>query len=748
MATGTVLRQWVEDLRMDMRICGRGLMRTPGFTFFAAVPLALGIGSTAAIFSLIYSTLLKPLPYREPNRVVMLWQQEAGGAAGRGQVSPANFVDWRAQNSVFSDMAAFNSDEVKLPGIDRYERVNAAHITSRFFATLGVLPLAGRTFNTTEEVRKSAPTAIISYALWQRRFQGSPSVVGQRLQVDDYGLMTYTVIGVMREGFNFPEGSDVWFPSGYFGWNVPIPPPDSNDRCCSWLQVIARLKPGMSVAGAHSDMSVIAKRIARAHPGQSSPPEVAVIPLREQLVGNYRRLLLVLLAAIGGLLLIACANVAGLLLARATVRQNEILIRSALGASRGRLVRQLLAESMVLAILGAVAGVVLAPAGLRALTLIPGPALSGDSVPHVNLAVLGVAVILAIFVALASGLAPALAFSGERTRSALAQGGRRTTSDSSARQLRRALVIAEFALALGLMTASGLLLRTFDNLQRMSPGFQTQHLLLTTLDFTASAIGEQARARSLLAELIGQVEGLPGVLLAGAVSNAPLTGDTYLDQPITVRGHPPQPGTRFDIVNTNAVTPGYFRTMGIPIKAGRPLDERDNDNAPLAAVISQTAAKRYWGREDPVGKKFSFDGGRDGNAFTVVGVAGDVFSMGLDRAPRPDAYFSYRQYPVYAVTLAVRLRGDARGISKAISERAASLNKAILVTRSARGDELISSSIRGQRFRAVVLTLFSIMALVLAAVGMHGVVSYSVASGRTKSAFGWRSEQRVRTCSA
>jgi putative ABC transport system permease protein len=474
-------------------------------------------------------------------------------------------------------------------------------------------------------------------------------------------------------------------------------------------------------------MTVIAKRIARAHPGQSSPPDVAVVPLREQLVGNYRRLLLVLFAAVACLLLIACANVAGLLFARATVRQNEILIRSALGATRGRIIRQLLAESMVLAILGAAAGVGLAPIGLHAFTLMPSPAFSGTADAHLDLTVLGLSVLLTLLVALGSGIAPALAFSGERLSSGLTQGGRRATSDSSARHFRNGLVVAEFALALGLMTASGLFLRTFDNLQRVSPGFQPQHLSVTTLDFTASAIGDQPRTRILLGNLITQVEGLPGVLSAGAVSNAPLTGDTYLDQPITVQGHPARPGTRFDIVNTNAVTPEYFRTMGIPIKAGRALDERDNDTAPLAAVISQTAAKRYWGQEDPVGKKFFFDDGRDGSAFNVVGVAGDVLSMGLDSAPRPDVYFSYKQYPVYTVTLAVRSQGDARGISAAIASQAAALNKAILVTRNQRGNELIAGSIQGQRFRAVVLTIFSLIALLLAAVGMHSVVSYSVA---------------------
>jgi predicted permease len=727
MKLSAVPMQWIGDLRMDLRIAGRGLWRTPGFTLLAALPLALGIGSSAAVFSLIYSTLLKPLPYREPNRVVILWQQEDGGASKRELVTPANFVDWRAQNNVFSDMAAFNGGDVKLPGNDRYERVNAAHVTSRFFATLGVTPLAGRTFTASEELRKSAPTAIVSYALWQRRFRGSPSVVGQTLQVDDYGLLTYTIVGVMPQGFNFPEGADVWFPSGYFGWPVPIPPLDANDRCCSWLQVVARLKPGVSVASAHSNMTVIAQRIARAHPGQTSPPDIAVVPLREQLIGNYRQLLLVLFAAIGCLLLIACANVAGLLFARATVRQGEILIRSALGATRGRIIRQLLAECLVLAVLGAAAGTTLAPMGLRAFALMPSPALSGTEVPHLDFAVLGAAVILTCFVALGSGIAPALAFSGERLNSGLAQAGRRATSDSATRHFRTGLVIAEFALALGLMTASGLFVRTFDNLQRVSPGFQTQHLFVATLDFTASAIGDQTRARLLLAQLIGQVEGLPGVLSAGAVSNAPLTGDTYLDQPITVQGHPPRAGTRFDIINTNAVTPEYFRAMGIPIKAGRPLDERDNDNAPLAAVISETAAKRYWRQENPVGKKFFFDDGRDGAAFNVVGVAGDVLSMGLDSSPRPDVYFSYKQYPVYAVTLAVRLQGDPRGIGEAIARQATTLNKAILVTRNKRGDELISGSIRGQRFRAVVLTIFSAIALLLAAVGMHGVVSYSVA---------------------
>ncbi|MGA2131824.1 MAG: ABC transporter permease [Bryobacteraceae bacterium] len=721
------LSRCIEDLRMDLRICGRGLMRTPGFTLLAAFPLALGIGSSAAIFSLIYSTLLKPLPYREPNRVVMLWQQEIGGASKRALVTPANFVDWRTENAVFSEIAAFNRGDVKLPGIDRYERVNAAHVTSRFFATLGVMPLAGRTFNATEEVQRGAPTAIISYGLWQRRFQGSASAVGQALPVDDYGLLAYTVIGVMPKGFHFPEGTDIWFPSGYFGWQIPIPPPGANERCCSWLEVVARLKPDVKVTAAHSDMTVIARRIARAHPGQSSPPDVAVVPLREQLIGNYRRLLLLLLAAIACLVLIACANVAGLLFARATVRRNEILIRAALGAERGRIIRQLLAESMLLAMLGAAAGVGLAPIGLRAFALMPGPAFSGAADAHLDLTVLGLTVILTLVVALGSGIAPALAFSGKRLQAGLAQGGRRATSDSAARHFRSGLVVAEFALALGLMTASGLFVRTFDNLQRVSPGFQPQHLSLTTLDFTASAIGDQSRARSLLAELITRVEGLPGVLSAGAVSNAPLTGDTYLDQPITVEGHPARPGTRFDIVNTNAVTPEYFHTMGIPIKAGRALDERDNDTAPLVAVVSETAAKRYWRREDPLGKKFFFDDGRNGSAFHVAGVAGDVLSMGLDSAARPEVYFSYRQYPVYTVALAVRSQGDPGGISEAIARQAAALNKAIVVTRNQRGDELISASIQAQRFRAVVLTIFSGIALLLAAAGMHGVMSYTVA---------------------
>ncbi|MBI3695911.1 MAG: ABC transporter permease, partial [Acidobacteria bacterium] len=440
----------------DLRYATRTLRRSPGFTLTVVLTLALGVGANTAMFSVIYTVMLRPLPYPDPGRLVMLWERDAQKGVEQGLVTPANFVDWRAQSRAFDAMgfspAWSGSRWFNLAGKDGNERVRGAYVSSGFFAAMGVQPALGRGFVAAEDDPKSNPVAVVSHGLWQRRFGADPKVVsGQSVEVDSYNSRRYTIVGVMPPGFQFPEQAEIWLPAGYMG--VKVPPPGSSDRCCPWLQVVARLKPGVTLDQARSEMSTIARRITAQYPGARFSSEVKVVPLHEQLVGPARQALLVLLGAVVFVLLIACANVANLLLARAAAHRPELEIRAALGAGRARLLLHLLADSLLLALLGGAAGLGVALAASR-------------FVPAVNLnpTVLFFTLALSVATALFSGLLPAL--TATRPRVSVSPRPRVSTS--------RLLVVSEMALALMLLSGAGLLLRSFLKLQAVDPGFRPQ----------------------------------------------------------------------------------------------------------------------------------------------------------------------------------------------------------------------------------------------------------------------------------
>lgn len=719
------MRQVLQDLRYALR----QLRKRPGFSVPAILALALGIGASTAVFSLVYNVLLKPLPFKNPDRLVMVWQSDSPGGPKRELVTPANFSDLRAQADSFQDLAAFvSANDLKLPGEGGYERASQTYVTPRFFAVLGNEPLIGRIFNRREETDRGYPTAIISYSLWERRFNRDPKIIGQHIVVDDYEQRAHTIIGVMPAGFNFPSGTDLWLPSAFFGWQFPVPPPDSMDRCCSWLQVIGRLKPGVNVERAQTQISTIARTIAARHPDKESLRGLSIVPLYEQLVASHRRLLLFLLSAVGCLMLIACANVAGLLFARFSSQRQELLIRAALGASRPRLIGQLLAESALLSAIGGVIGLALANAGVRTLVVVFGPTIPRASdAATISIGMLAFSIALCVAVAMISGLAPALMYSNEAGRCGLQKAGHGYVVEFPALKFRGASVVVQFALAVSLVTAAGLFLRTFDNLHQVDPGFKTDHISATTFDLTSARMGDQGRRRAFLSHLLERIQALPGVTSAGAVSNAPLTGDTYLDQPITLEGGSLNLASQSAVVSPSAATAGYFHTMGISLNAGRMFADSDDATHPMVALVNETAARWYWGKQNAVGHRFFM--GEDGNRTPVeiIGVVGDVRSVGLEVSSRPEVYFSYKQFPVYDTTLVVRSQKDIVGLDASIRREAAALNQGMLIIRDKTMDQIVADSTRQTQFRALLMTIFSLAALVIAAIGMYGMMSYSVA---------------------
>lgn len=713
----------------DFRYALRQLRKCPGFAVPAVLALALGIAASTAIFSLVYSVLLKPLPFKNPDRIVTVWQSGSRDNPKQNLVTPANFSDLRAQADDFQDIAAFvSSDDLKLLGPDGYVRISEAYVTPRFFAVLGTEPMIGRAFTARAETRRDNPTAIISYSLWERWFHRDPNIIGKPVVIDEDGKRTHTIIGVMPARFTFPSGTDLWLPSGFFGWEVPVPPPDSADRCCSWLQVIGRLKSGVTLERAQTQISAIAQRISLRHPDRDSPEDFSLVPLYEQLVASHRELLLLLLLAVGCLLLIACSNVAGLLFARFSTQRSELRLRAALGASRSRLVRQLLAESILLSAIGSVIGLVLAHAGLRILVLFFGSTIprAGDATT-LDAGVLTFSIVLSAVVAMLCGLAPALIYSQQAGRFKLQSIEHRRLAEISPVKFRSVLLVAQFALTITLVTVAGLFLRTFENLQHVDPGFETDHVSATTFDLTVASMGDQNRRRAFLQDLIERVQTLPGVTSAGAVSNAPLTGDTYLDEPVTIDGQSLKSEPLRAVANPNAVTPGYFSTMGIPLKAGRMFGSNDDGAHPRVALVSETFAKQHWGNESAVGRRFFVGEGLNRTPVEVIGVVGDVRTTGLEASPRPEIYYNFKQFPVYDTTLVVRSRGNMVSLAESIRREATALNGGIFITRDKTMKQIAVDSIRQPKFRALLMTFFSIAALLIAAIGMYGVTSYSVA---------------------
>ncbi|MDQ3803685.1 MAG: ABC transporter permease [Acidobacteriota bacterium] len=712
---------WLETLWQDLRYAARTLRTRPGFAAVAVLTLALGIGANTAIFSVVNAVLLRPLPYEDPERIVRIGGTNQRRGAALGSFSPQDFFDWRERANVFEALAAYDGWSPSLTGAGEPERVEAARVSPGFFGVLKVSPALGRDFLPAEEQRGNHLSVILSHPFWQRRFGGDPRVIGRSLTLNGHG---YTVVGIMPAGFAGPkftggdfEQAELWAPFA----------PDLSQWTRDGRSVdaaIARLKPGVSLAQAQAELDAIAAQLQRQYPDTNAGIGAAAASLHEQAVGAIRPALLTFLVAVGLVLLIACANVANLLLARAAARQKEIAVRMALGAGRARIVRQLLTESVLLAGLGGAAGLLLA---LWATSLLV--ALGSDAIPRpdeiaVDARVLGFTLGVSLLTGIAFGLAPALAASRPDLNETLKEGGRSQTFGRGRKRVRGVLVVSEVALSLLLLIGAGLLVKSFVRLRRVDPGFDPRHVLTMNAFLPGARYPEEWQHAAFFEKVLERVRALPGVESASVVSNLPVSGN-YDRISLYVEGQ--TPAAREDIPDAERymVDAEYFKTMRIPLLGGRPFNDRDTAEAPPVVIVNESVARRFWPGESAVGKRVRTDPSRPW--LTVVGVVGEVRHYSLEAAPNMQLYLPHRQVPSQVMTFAVRSAGDPGAQAAAVRGQVWAVDKDQPVYDVRTMGQLLSESLAQRRFTMLLVGVFAGVALLLAAVGLYGVMNYAVA---------------------
>jgi putative ABC transport system permease protein len=704
--------RWIETLAQDLRYGARLLRRSPGFTAAAVLTLALGIGANTAVFSVADAVFLRPLPFAEPERLVAVWLNGPDHS-----VSQASFVELREASRSLADVAAYSGWGFTLTGSGEPEALQGARVSAGLFRLLGARPALGRGFLPEDGTPGQGQVALLGHGLWHRRFGADPKILGKTITIDGG---RYAVVGVMPIGFHFPgrESSDLWLPLTIDA--------TSEDFTAGYLTLIGRLAPGMAPSQATAEVREVARRIRERDPDpEKEEIASAVVPLQTELAGDLRPALLVLLAAVGSVLLIACVNVANLLLARASVRQQEIAVRLALGAGRRRLLRQLLTESVMLAVLGGVAGVLLARAGVGPLA----ESVTAGS-PQLNeVAVDGRILLFALGLSLAAaltfGLVPALRSSAPDLQSTLKEGGRSGSANPARQRLRSALVVAEIALALILVAGAGLLIQSLWRLYNVDPGFRTEDILSFRL--SPSFEGEDTAPRQAFYEgVLERLAGLPGVEAVGAVHLTPLGGNNW-NPSLRVEG---RPGEALPSVDWRVATPGYFETLGIPLLAGRSFTGSDRDGAPGAALVNQTFARRVFPGGSPLGQRVNtFFEGKD-NWVTIVGVIGDVKHHGLATAPEPEIYRPYAQHPITGMTVMLRASSDPLALAAEVREAVWGLDADVPISEVATLEEVVARSMARPRSVTVLLAVFAGIALLLGAIGIYGVMAYSVAHRR------------------
>jgi putative ABC transport system permease protein len=707
----------MDILRQDLLYALRRLRQAPGFTLVAVATLALGIGANGAIFSVVHAVLLRPLPFEEADRLVLVSQTWKGEKAG--VYSPQNFLDVEKDARSFESLAAYDTTGVTLTGRGEPGRIEGVDVSTSFFDLLRVRPAYGRFFVAGENETGHTKVAVLGDRLWRQRFGADPAIVGQTVQLD---RDRYTVVGVAPAGFSFPQGSDVWRPLEY---DTRF---RSNSRGAWYLGVIGRLRPGVSVAQAREEVATIHARLAKAYPDADEGVGGTVVSLHESLVGESRRALLVLLGAVGLVLLIACVNVANLLLARMAARETELAVRTAMGAGRARLMRQLLTESLTLAVLGGAAGILLASFSLDALLALQPAGMPRMGEVRVDRAVVAFAAVLSLATGLLFGAFPALQMLRRPTAQSLREGGRGMLSGRGHR-LRSGLVVGQMALAMMLLAGSGLLLRSFDQLRRVDPGFRADKVLTFRISLPDSAYGEETQRAAFYATLLDRLAALPGVRTAGGIMGIPLGGIRF-NLSFEVKGRPPLPPARQPSMEIRPVTPDYFQAMGIPVLRGRAFNRGDGADTPQVAVITESAARKYFPGEDPIGKFITLGWGRgEGKPKVggeVVGIVGDVKDRSLAGEKQPEMFVTYAQMPVDMMDVVLRTSISARALLPAAEKVVHSLDPELPIARAATLEEVVARSISEPRFYMVLLGAFAAMAVFLAALGIFGVLSYAV----------------------
>ncbi|MBA3256405.1 MAG: ABC transporter permease [Pyrinomonadaceae bacterium] len=714
----------MESLIKDIRYGVRSLLKHPGFTCIAVLTLALGIGANTAIFSVVNAVLLRMLPFREPDRLVMVWEDASLAGFPRNTPAPANYADWKSQNQVFEEMAALDQRSFNLTGDGEPEKIEANGVTANFFGLLGIKPILGRVILPEEDKPEVNKVVMLSYSLWQQRYGGDRGVVGRELLLNGE---KYTVVGVMPAGFQFMESRiGLWVPIAFTSETL-------TQRGSHYLIVVARTKPGVTLAQANADIHTIQQRIARDHPDQAGRLSAFVMPLREQLAGDVRRPLLVLLVAVGFVLMIACANIANLSLSRAASRRREIAVRAALGASRVHIVRQLLVESLLLATAGGVCGLVLASWSFAFLQRLIPDGLALSTKLTLDLPVLGFTLLLALLTAVVFGLVPAFQASKTDLNEALKQGGGRTGLNAGGNRLRSIMVVTEVALALVLLVGAGLLIQTFLKLRDQYSGLRPENVLTLRTVLPRSKYPEQPQRAAFYKQVLERVKSLPGVVSAGYATSIPLAwkGGTsgFFPEGRTVERASAE-GLSYD-ANHRQVSADYLKTMGIPLLRGRSISDGDDERALPVAIINETMARQYWPGEDAIGKRFKLGDPEDDIPWiTIVGVAGDVRQMGVDEPVKAEMYIPYRQIKDqqwYAPRdLVIRTAVDPLSIVAAARNEIHKVDPAQPISNIRTMDEVLGEETASRRLGMTVLTIFAALALLLATLGIYGVVAYFV----------------------
>jgi putative ABC transport system permease protein len=691
------------------------MRQKPAFTAVAVLTLALGIGANTAIFSVVHAVLIRPLPYGDPQQIMMVFEKRARENNLTNVVSPADYLDWKQQNQSFSHMAAMSSASVDLVGEGEPERIAAGQVTSEFFGALGVQPAKGRLFAAQDEEAGHQNVAVLTHGLWQRRFGGDPALVGRMIQLNG---LPHTVIGILPQTFLFSDRQiDLWIPFAF-------PPRFRYVRAAHFLYVYARLKPQVTLQQSQAEMETIAANLEKQFPNENRGHSASVVPLREQLVGEIRPALRVLAVAVGFVLLIACANVANLLLARAMGRQRELAVRRALGATRVRVARQLMTESVLLSLGAGLVGTLLALWGVDLLKfVIPGNTNApGLREFGLNASVLAFTLGISLLTGVLFGVAPALQGSRTNLNNSLKEGGRSATPGRGMKRLRGALVAAEVALSLVLLTGAGLMIRTLIRLQEVNPGFNAQDLMTAQIILPENRYREPMRKAEFFRQLSANLQGMPGIKGVGMISNLPMSGQDSRTG-IGVEGREPSP-TEPTRAHHRIVSPGYFETMQIPLVEGRLFNEMDVAQSKPVLLVNQTMAKKYWPGQSPVGRRVMLGGTEVWRE--VVGVVGDVKHWGLANQVNPEMYLPVEQTPGGFMNLVVRSNGDARSLAAAVRTQVQAMDKDQPLPTMAAMDDVISQSIASRRFLMVLLGAFAGVAILLAGVGIYGVMSYTV----------------------
>jgi putative ABC transport system permease protein len=711
---------YLENLSKDIRYGFRMLHKSPGFAFFAVAVLALGIAANSAIFSIADAVLIRPLPYADANRLVIVWEDASAYGFPKDTPAPGNFSDWKSRNQVFTDVAATGfGGSFNLTGQGIPEKLTGREVTANLFSVLGVTPELGRDFRPEDDVPGATPVTILSHGLWVRRFGGDPQILGKEISLN---YEKCTVVGVMKRGFQFPDrDGELWVPERFTKEQLA-------NHGSHFLEVVARLKPEVSLKSANADLAVIAQQLEKEHPDSNSKVGAFAVPLREEFAGDVRPAILVLVGAVCFVLLIACANVANLLLSRAAGRRRELAMRLALGATRGRIVQQMLTESVLLAILAGMAGLLLSVWGTRFLaTLIP-----AGIAPLTGTGVDGRVLLFTVSVTLATGILfgviPASRVSQSHLTPSLKQGGGQSGVGSGNQRLRDALVICEVALAIVLLAGGALMIRSLQNLYHLDPGFRADHVLVTHTPLPDQKYKSLTQRTVFYNQVLANVGNLPGVVAAGYTTWIPLTNPGGA-MGVTLEGKPePTPGQAL-IPNVRIISKDYAAALGMKLIEGRLFEQGDGFGKPLVALINQTMARNYWPGEHPVGKHFKTGGYSQKSPWiTVAGIVGDIRQAGLDLPARAEMYFPYQQQddgfsPEY---LAVRTSGDPMALAEVVRQQIWAVDKEQPVAGVMPLEDLVDDNLSARKMQASLLSGFAGLALLLVTLGIYAVLSFAV----------------------